>query len=111
MLFLYEIKSMTERIEQLMSELRSTSLELKDRLKTEQAKLTELEAKNQVLNQEIDGLKADLEANSKQIQLLSSELDLVKNNSGQVPAKQSVSKEEIDELVNEIEYCITQLKQ
>lgn len=111
MLFLYEIKSMTERIEQLMSELRSTSLELKDRLKTEQAKLTELEAKNQVLIQEINGLKADLEANSKQIQLLSSELDLVKNNSGQIPVKQSVSKEEIDELVNEIEYCITQLKQ
>lgn len=111
MLFLYEIKSMTERIEQLMSELRSTSLELKDRLKTEQVKLTELEAKNQVLNQEIKGLKADLEANSEQIQLLSSELDLVKNNSGQIPVKQSVSKEEIDELVNEIEYCITQLKQ
>ena len=111
MLFLYEIKSMTERIEQLMSELRSTSLELKNRLKTEQVKQAELEAENRALKQEISAFQSEVEANSKQIQSLSSELELVKNNSGQVPAKQSVSKEEIDELVNEIEYCITQLKQ
>lgn len=111
MLFLYEIKSMTERIEQLMSELRSKSLELKNRLKTEQVKQAELEAENRALKQEISAFQSEIEANSKQIQSLSSELELVKNNSGQVPAKQSVSKEEIDELVNEIEYCITQLKQ
>lgn len=111
MLFLYEIKSMTERIEQLLSELRSTSMDLKNGLKTAQLKSTELEAENQALKQEISTFQSEIESNSIQIQSLKSELEMMKNSSGQIPVKQSVSKEEIDELVNEIEYCITQLKQ
>ena len=72
---------------------------------------------NSKLQQENDRLKADLEVltdelskrNAEFVELEKSVEAMKENNT--VSSEVKVTKEEIDEMVKEIEYCITQLKQ
>lgn len=101
---------MTEKIEQLINELRSISLELKQQLATERALSSELRAEIEGFKTEIANQKNAINALEARNSELLSDLESMKNNSTAPANEKVVSKEEIDELVNEIEYCITQLK-
>ncbi len=101
---------MTQKIERLIEELKMRANELKSSL------LAERET-NSKLQQENDRLKADLEVltdelskrNAEFVELEKSVEAMKENNT--VSSEVKVTKEEIDEMVKEIEYCITQLKQ
>lgn len=102
---------MTPKIQQVIDEIRSKALKMHDQLIAERAVSDELrkelaelrstisvkEAQEAVLFADIEKLKGELEATRTQFQ---GDSDLDKRN----------RDEEIDELVKEIEYCISQLK-
>lgn len=108
---------MTEHIQHIIDEIRSKSQALHYQLNEEREKNTALQSELAVLNERLQSQKQkEEEFLSKENNFLSEiaalkmELDAVKSqvveNSNPVGRKD----EEIDELVKEIEYCISQLK-
>jgi septal ring factor EnvC (AmiA/AmiB activator) len=101
---------MSDRVNELIEEIRGKANSMKDRVSTEQDK-------NNTLTKEIEELKTQLSAKEAEVSQLKGELDSLKSDisskneqSIAVASDNGVSDEQIDELVKEIEYCITQLK-
>ena len=102
---------MTEKIQQFIDEIRQKTLAMHRQLNEERSKneslmlelsdlkskLSEKEKQEAVLIEDIEKLKVELEASRTQVQ----GSDLISSRR---------RDEEIDELVKEIEYCISQLK-
>lgn len=109
-LFLYKSRFMSDRISQLIGQVREKSILHRDQYASERSK-------NESLQAELDALKVALSDCTTQIDELKSEV--VSLGKGQrtpikqdvnTPTETGVSDEQIDDLVKEIEYCIGQLK-
>lgn len=102
---------MSDRIHQLIDTVREKSILLKDQVASERSE-------NQRLKQEIDELKQSIASRDEKISglevkvvELNDHIETVKKENITVEsASKGMSNEQIDELVKEIEYCITQLK-
>lgn len=101
---------MSDRINQLIESIREKSMLLKEELVSEKQN-------NEKLQQEIQDLKAQSELKDQKVTELN--VKIAELNESITKTKQSsiddskdsgISDEHIDELVKEIEYCITQLK-
>lgn len=110
MLFLLEINFMSEKVNDLIDGLRSKFNTLHSSIQKEKTE------KNELKNQ-LD--KALIELNSKddeiinlneKIKQLTNENELMKNEETVSISQEKISEEKINELVNEIDYCIEQLK-
>lgn len=102
---------MSDRIHQLIDTVREKSILLKDQVASERSE-------NQRLKQEIDELKQSIATRDEKISGLETKvvelndhIETVKKENITVESvSKGMSNEQIDELVKEIEYCITQLK-
>ncbi len=101
---------MSDRISQLIDQVREKSILHRDQLVTERSK-------NETLQTEVNALKTSLSDSTSKIDALKVEVETLKK--VQITSKEqnavavnetSVSDEQIDDLVKEIEYCIGQLK-
>jgi chromosome segregation ATPase len=101
---------MTDRLYHIIEEIRTKMLNLSKQLNDERLKYISLKEENVRLEEELNAVKmqeSNLIALNKQ---LSSEVIAAKSQVVEVPTSLVKKDEEIDELVNEIEYCISQLK-
>jgi ABC-type transporter Mla subunit MlaD len=101
---------MSEKVNQLIDTIRakairSKELLLEEKLKTEQLANEIARLKAELMDQ--NNMVADLEL---KITGLNADLNKAVLKSASVDSENKISNEEIDELVNEIEYCIKQLK-
>ena len=101
---------MSDRVNELIENLREKMILLKDQCAQERSKNDELIAEN-------EALKANLNEKSSEISTLQSMIESFKeaqNSAKEQNVSQSeekrISDEQINELVREIEYCIGQLK-
>jgi chromosome segregation ATPase len=69
-----------------------------------------LETENKSLKSQIEMLQKDREDQKAKLSDLELQLMAAKEQVASAPVSQSRKEEEIDELVKEIEYCISQLK-
>jgi chromosome segregation ATPase len=92
-----DIRGKTETLHRQLQEERATTARLLQEIADLKSSITEKERHEAVLFSDIDKLKMELEAAKIQVQ---------------DPSDRSVRnrEEDIDELVKEIEYCISQLK-
>jgi predicted nucleic acid-binding Zn-ribbon protein len=102
---------MSEMIEQLIGEVRERSLEIKRSLTAEREKSSNLLVEKASLTEEIEKLRMELKTVNDQVGKLQNEIDAMETKNIEQPTERRVSQEEIDDLVKEIDYCITQLKQ
>jgi predicted nucleic acid-binding Zn-ribbon protein len=102
---------MSEMIEQLIGEVRERSLEIKRSLTAEREKSSNLLVEKASLTEEIEKLRMELKMVNDQVGKLQNEIDAMETKNIEQPTERRVSQEEIDDLVKEIDYCITQLKQ
>lgn len=101
---------MSNRVHQLIAEIEGKTISLKQKLSEERSKNSLLSDNIGELNKTILDKDQELAALKNEIVRLESELSEKGNISIAAPVVQGVSNEQIDELVNEIEYCIAQLK-
>jgi len=101
---------MSDRISQLIGQVREKSILHRDQYVSERSKNENLQAELDALkvavsdcNTQIDELKAEVVSLEK-VQKTSVKQDII------APIETGVSDEQIDGLVKEIEYCIGQLK-
>ncbi|PWL28813.1 MAG: hypothetical protein DCO96_08330 [Fluviicola sp. XM-24bin1] len=105
---------MSARVHQLLDEIREKSVNLKDQVAAERAKndtlsaeISELKSAMENKTQEVDNLQSKVSELSVNIESLKEQSV---NSESTSPTGAVLTKEEIDALVKEIEYCITQLK-
>jgi regulator of replication initiation timing len=102
---------MTDKIQQIIDEISRKTKVLhhqlvEERLKNEQLRLENVDLREQLMSTTSQMERLDLEVGRLKEDLVSAKKQVV-----EVPVTAgSVSNEEIDELVKEIEYCISQLK-
>lgn len=101
---------MSDRVNQLIEDIRGKVNLMKDSVETEKNKAKELTQEVETLKSKLQSKENELAQLNGKIQALELEKDDLKNNNIAVPAENGVSEDQIDELVKEIEYCITQLK-
>lgn len=101
---------MAEMIEQLIGEIRERSREIKRNLSAERENSKNLAMEKTVLSAEIERLKSELKVANDKINDLKGEMEAMAARNIEQPAERKVTQEEIDDLVKEIDYCITQLK-
>lgn len=102
---------MTERIQQIIDEIRQKSEKVHYLLKDERLKNAALLAEIQELKENQEVLKKSENACLTEIKELKMELEVTKSQIVEISGPSIGKKdEEIDELVKEIEYCISQLK-
>jgi len=100
---------MSERIHTLIGTIGEKISQLSEQITVERSKNGEFQDK-------IDALKEEINSKNDEISALKTELsalpDMDSNNGQDVGSSEikSISDDQIDELVKEIEYCITQLK-
>ncbi len=103
---------MSARVHELLDEIREKSIKLKDQVATERAK-------NATLTAEVSELKAEMSGKSQEVENLKGKVSELTDNIESMKeqrvnttseTKATLSNEEIDALVKEIEYCIKQLK-
>jgi len=105
---------MSARVHELLDEIREKSVKLKDQVTAERAK-------NATLTAEISELKSAMESKSQEVENLQSKVSELTDNietlkeqsvntNSEAPNGATLSNQEIDALVKEIEYCIAQLK-
>lgn len=101
---------MTERIQHIIDEIRLKSQALHHQLNEEREKNRAFQAEMQLLTERLQAHKLRDDEHLAAIEALKTELEMAKSqvveNSNPIVRKD----EEIDELVKEIEYCISQLK-
>ncbi len=101
---------MNARIQQHIDEIKAKSLSMHVNLQNERAKCLNQQIEIDTLKVELDDLKIKNENLTSQVNLLQDQLEEAK---GQVVSSSDFphrNNEEIDELVKEIEYCISQLR-
>lgn len=102
---------MTERIQEIIDGIRLKTKALYHQLKEERDNSKSLLAEIQTLQETEKGLKVNEVVYLKEISDLKMALEMAKSQVVEVSAPFLGKKdEEIDELVKEIEYCISQLK-
>ncbi len=108
--FCMKVETMTDRINTLIKTIGEKVTRMKDQLSVEQAK-------NESFQNEIAQLKEQLTSKSNEVEKLESKISDLKSEIGATKGQDvdgsnemSISDEQIDELVKEIEYCIGQLK-
>ena len=100
---------MSDRIQELVEEIRSKATQLRNQLDVAQSRNAELEDEIKKISSSVTAKEGELEA----LKLKYDDLQKngLKEDTGvKVSNGQEISNEAIDELVKEIEYCITQLK-
>lgn len=101
---------MSEKVNQLIDEIRGKSLRLKDSLSAERTRVMNLEAEIEKLKNTISEKETDLKKKVEEIELLRNDMKAVETNSIPVQKESGITDEQIDELVKEIEFCIAKLK-
>ena len=101
---------MSDRIKELVEEIRGKASDMRNQLTTERAR-------NKQLEEELNRLKASVSEKEEAINALESKCsdlerkqDLTIETGVEIVSGPRISDTEIDELVKEIEYCIAQLK-
>jgi hypothetical protein len=100
---------MTQRIEQLISDIHSKVEHLHQSLVQERTKSLTFSEELEALRKENTQLQTALHASKESVEGLKGELEKIKENVVSTPVR-GRNDQEIDELVKEIEYCISQLK-
>lgn len=105
---------MSARVHQLLDEIREKSVHLKDQITAERAKNETLSVEISELKEEINGKTQEVENLQAKVSELSASIESLKeqrvNSESTSPTGATLSNEEIDALVKEIEYCVKQLK-
>lgn len=102
---------MTDKIQQFIDEIARKSRMLHQQLVEERMKNEQLRTEVVNLQEQLMINSGQIESQSLEISRLKGELEAAKLQVVEVPIVSDVRKdEEIDELVKEIEYCISQLK-
>jgi glutamate-1-semialdehyde aminotransferase len=101
---------MTDRLYHIIEEIRTKMLNLSKQLNDERLKYISLKEENVRLVEELAAAKEQEIVLSALNTQLKSEVVSAKSQVVEVPVSLVKKDEEIDELVNEIEYCISQLK-
>ena len=101
---------MTDRIQHIIEEIRLKSKALHHQLLEEREKNNALQAEVQLLNERLHHKNQQEEKNLAEIAALKLEMETTKSQVIEIERPQGKKDEEIDELVKEIEYCISQLK-
>jgi chromosome segregation ATPase len=101
---------MTDRLYHIIEEIRTKMLNLSKQLNDERLKYISLKEENVRLEEELGSVKDQERQLTAQNSQLVAELAAAKSQVVEVPVSLVKKDEEIDELVNEIEYCISQLK-
>ncbi|MEN9743870.1 MAG: hypothetical protein RLZZ65_1675 [Bacteroidota bacterium] len=103
---------MTENLNNLISDIRSRSLELAEKLHAERAQHEVLQGEINRVNEQLKAEQALVAQLQQEVQQLSSALAEAQNKVVEIPAApKGRNADEIDALVKEIEYCIDKLKQ
>jgi hypothetical protein len=101
---------MTDTIQKIIEKIRSKSIEINNQLIKEREKNTTLESENVSLKAQLTGMADALKVLNVEMSELKIALETAKNQVVETPISKNRKEEEIDELVKEIEYCISQLK-
>jgi septal ring factor EnvC (AmiA/AmiB activator) len=101
--------SMTERIRQLIDEISRKAEKIHLQLLEERERNSKLTADLQELGSKHNSLKEEFENRQNLVESLHQEVEKLKSQVVDVPGP-GRNDQEIDELVKEIEYCISQLK-
>jgi phage-related minor tail protein len=101
---------MTERIQHIIDEIRLKSQALHHQLNEEREKNKALSAELHLITERLEVEKQKEEQLLSKIEALSNELETTKSQVVETSPPSGKNDEEIDELVKEIEYCISQLK-
>lgn len=101
---------MSDRINLLIQQLREKFTLIQEQLKHERSE-------NESLSSNVDSLKQELEVKNSEIadlklniSELNSEIEVIKNEKAVINSDSKMSEERISELVEEIDFCIEQLK-
>ncbi|MDX2360083.1 MAG: hypothetical protein QNK23_04715 [Crocinitomicaceae bacterium] len=101
---------MSDRIHELIDGIRSKATSLRDHLSVESTK-------NEALQKEVESLLNQISSKDEEMAKLQSKISELELNMSATQEQEvivsddtGVSKEQIDELVKEIDYCIEQLK-
>lgn len=101
---------MSNRVHQLIAEIQGKATSLKAKLSEEQLKSASLEQKLSKVTGELNAKDEEINALKADVAKLTAQLNDKKSISIADQSDKGISDEQIDELVNEIEYCIAQLK-
>ena len=101
---------MTDTIQQIIEKIRSKSIEIHSQLIKEREKNIALEAENVALKAQLTDMADTQKVLNVEMSELKIALETAKNQVVETPISKNRKDEEIDELVKEIEYCISQLK-
>ena len=101
---------MTDRLYHIIEEIRTKMLNLSKQLNDERLKYISLKEENVRLEEELAAAKEQERVLTALNTQLKSEVVSAKSQVVEVPVSLVKKDEEIDELVNEIEYCISQVK-
>jgi uncharacterized coiled-coil DUF342 family protein len=101
---------MTERIQHIIDEIRLKSQALHHQLNEEREKNRAFQAEMQLLTERLQAQKQRDEEHLAAIDALKAELEMTKSQVVENSTPSASKDVEIDELVKEIEYCISQLK-
>lgn len=101
---------MSDRVNELIEEIRGKAISMKELVSAEKEKSGALIQQIEELKNQVSAKNAEVSQLQEEITSLKNDLN-AKNEQGiEAPVEAGVSDEQIDELVKEIEYCITQLK-
>ncbi len=101
---------MPERIRQLISDIKGKVVLYRDQLMTERKKNALLEDQLKELQGQQQKYLEEMEVLKQQVVVLKAEKNAAKSEDVVHSNENGISNEQIDELVKEIEYCISQLK-
>jgi hypothetical protein len=101
---------MTEKIQQIIGAIRTKMVQMHAQLVASREQNNILETENKSLKSQIEMLQKDREDQKAILSDLELQLMATKEQVAIAPVSQFRKEEEIDELVKEIEYCISQLK-
>ncbi len=112
MLFLYKVKNqMTDSIQSIISQISHKAKGLHNLLVAERETNAVLSSKNQSLQTDLDQKSAQIEELENKMKVQEERLMVMtEQDSGSAVIPSLGRSQEIDELVKEIEYCISQLR-
>ncbi len=109
-LILYKVEPMTDHIQNIIEDIRNKSIALHQQLLDEREKNGAFQSELQLLTESIELQKQEENKLLEEIVLLREELETTKSQVVENSHPSGKKDEEIDELVKEIEHCISQLK-
>lgn len=101
---------MSEQVNRLIDEIREKSAQMREQIQVERAANGSLTDEIAVLKNELLEKTAEIETLQGSIAELNGQIKTLTEQGGKESVGKSISNEEIDALVKEIEYCIGQLK-